>query len=46
MCPERQLGLHVWAGHTCEVAILPQYLMDITIQQLPYININIIKSQN
>ena len=36
MCPESELGLHVYAGHTCEMAILPQYLMDITIQQLPY----------
>ena len=24
MCPERELGLHVWAGHTCEMAVLPQ----------------------
>ena len=46
MCPESELGLHVWAGHTCEMAILPQYLMDITIQQLPYNTTSIIKSRN
>ena len=45
-CPENEPGLHVWAGHrpTCDMAILPQYLMDITIQQLPYNITNIIKA--
>ena len=23
VCRERELGLHVWAGHTCEMAVLP-----------------------
>ena len=23
ICLESELGLHVWAGHTCEMAILP-----------------------
>ena len=23
MCPERELGLRVWAGHTCGMAVLP-----------------------
>ena len=46
MCPESEPGLHVWAGHTCEMAILPQYLMDITIQQLPYNITSVIKNCN